>query len=122
MKSLRLKNLLGKKIFYKTLFITLPFLSFFFSLYQLNHQYDGHHHGVMFSVTQDFLNNKVNLYGDMVKEIKPKWYDNKWLWFLGGIFGPPTPSSQSSQVSTVLVLPLLAEVVLLVPRSGRSTT
>ena len=59
MKSLRLKNLLGKKIFYKTLFITLPFLSFFFSLYQLNHQYDGHHHGVMFSVTQDFLNNKV---------------------------------------------------------------
>ena len=34
----------------------------------------------------DFLNNKVNLYGDMVKEIKPKWYDNKWLWFLGGIF------------------------------------
>ena len=59
MKGLRLKSLLRKEIFYKILFIILPFISFFFSLYQLNHQYDGHHHGVMFSVTQDFLNNKV---------------------------------------------------------------
>ena len=59
MKGLRLKSLLREKIFYKTLFVLLPFISLFFSLYQLNHQYDGHHHGVMFSVTQDFLNNKI---------------------------------------------------------------
>jgi hypothetical protein len=59
MKGLRLKNLLKKKIFYKLLFVILPFISFFFSLYQLNHQYDGHHHGVMFSVTQDFLDGKI---------------------------------------------------------------
>ena len=26
------------------------------------------------------------LYDDMVKEVKPKWYENKWLWFFGGIF------------------------------------
>ena len=59
MKGLRLKSLSKKIFFYRLFFITLPFISFFFSLYQLNHQYDGHHHGVMFSVTLDFLNGKV---------------------------------------------------------------
>jgi len=59
MKALRLENLLTKVIFYKLLFIILPFISFFFSLYQLNQQYDGHHHGVMYSITEDFLNGKV---------------------------------------------------------------
>ena len=34
----------------------------------------------------NFLENKVDLYDDMVKEVKPKWYENKWLWFFGGIF------------------------------------
>ena len=34
----------------------------------------------------NFLENRVELYEDMVKEVKPKWYDNKWLWFFGGIF------------------------------------
>ena len=34
----------------------------------------------------NFLENKVDLYYDMVKEVKPKWYENKWLWFFGGIF------------------------------------
>ena len=59
MKGLRLKGLLKKKFFYKLLFIILPLISFVFSLYQLNHQYDGHHHGVIFSISQDFLNGKV---------------------------------------------------------------
>tara|TARA_B110000027_G_scaffold134171_1_gene165323 strand:- start:2768 stop:4408 length:1641 start_codon:yes stop_codon:yes gene_type:complete len=59
MKGLRLKSLSKEKIFYKLLFIILPLISFFFSLYQLNHQYDGHHHGVIFSITEDFLNGKV---------------------------------------------------------------
>ena len=34
----------------------------------------------------NLLENRVELYEDMVKEVKPKWYDNKWLWFFGGIF------------------------------------
>ena len=59
MKGLRLKNLSKEKIFYKLLFIILPLISFFFSLYQLNHQYDGHHHGVIFSITEDFLIGKI---------------------------------------------------------------
>tara|TARA_B100000767_G_scaffold161155_1_gene151247 strand:- start:1234 stop:2874 length:1641 start_codon:yes stop_codon:yes gene_type:complete len=59
MKGLSLRSLSKKKIFNKLLFITLPLISFFFSLYQLNHQYDGHHHGVIFSITEDFVSGKV---------------------------------------------------------------
>jgi len=33
------------------------------------------------------LNDKINLYEDLVKQVKPKWYENKWLWFsLGVVF------------------------------------
>ena len=29
----------------------------------------------------------LKLYDDLVKEVKPKWYENKWLWFgLGVMF------------------------------------
>ena len=32
------------------------------------------------------LNDKIKLYDELVKQIKPKWYENKWLWFtLGAI-------------------------------------
>ena len=32
------------------------------------------------------LNDRIDLYNDLIKEIKPKWYENKWLWFtLGAI-------------------------------------
>ena len=32
------------------------------------------------------LDEQINLYKDLVKEVKPKWYENKWLWFtLGAI-------------------------------------
>ena len=32
------------------------------------------------------LNDRIDLYNQLVKEIKPKWYENKWLWFtLGAI-------------------------------------
>ena len=32
------------------------------------------------------LDEQINLYNDLVKEVKPKWYENKWLWFtLGAI-------------------------------------
>ena len=57
--NLRQKNLLTSANFFKLLFIILPFTSFFFSLYQLNHQYDGHHHGIVFSISEDFLNGKI---------------------------------------------------------------
>ena len=31
------------------------------------------------------LNDKIKLYNDLVKEVKPKWYENKWLWFSLGV-------------------------------------
>ena len=31
------------------------------------------------------LNDKIKLYDELIKEVKPKWYENKWLWFTIGI-------------------------------------
>jgi uncharacterized coiled-coil protein SlyX len=31
------------------------------------------------------LDNRLNLYKDLVKEVKPKWYENKWIWFGFGV-------------------------------------
>ena len=31
------------------------------------------------------LDNRIELYEDLVKEVKPKWYENKWLWFGLGV-------------------------------------
>ena len=31
------------------------------------------------------LNERIKLYNDLVKEVKPKWYENKWLWFSLGV-------------------------------------
>ena len=32
------------------------------------------------------LNDKIKLYDELVKQVQPKWYENKWLWFtLGAI-------------------------------------
>ena len=31
------------------------------------------------------LNDKIKLYDDLVKQVKPKWYENKWLWFTIGV-------------------------------------
>ena len=33
----------------------------------------------------DLLENRIEMYKDLSKEIQPKWYENKWLWFFGGI-------------------------------------
>ena len=33
----------------------------------------------------DLLENRLDMYKDLSKEIQPKWYENKWLWFFGGI-------------------------------------
>ena len=32
------------------------------------------------------LNDKIELYKDLVKQVKPKWYENKWMWFGLGVF------------------------------------
>ena len=31
------------------------------------------------------LNDRIKLYNELVKEVKPKWYENKWLWFTLGV-------------------------------------
>ena len=31
------------------------------------------------------LDEQINLYNDLVKQVKPKWYENKWLWFTIGV-------------------------------------
>ena len=31
------------------------------------------------------LDNRVLLYNDLIKEVQPKWYENKWLWFGLGV-------------------------------------
>ena len=31
------------------------------------------------------LNEQIGLYNDLVKQVKPKWYENKWLWFTIGV-------------------------------------
>ena len=47
----------------------------------------------------DALNKNVDLYIEREKFIKPKWYDNKTIWFASGI------------VSTILTAKLIVEVV-----------
>lgn len=47
----------------------------------------------------DALNKNVELYIEREKTIKPKWYDNKTIWFASGI------------VSTILTAKLIVEVV-----------
>ncbi len=54
-----MKNFLLKKNYLNLIFIVIPSFSAFFSLYQLNLHYDGHHHGVAYSIAQDFLNGEV---------------------------------------------------------------
>ena len=31
------------------------------------------------------LNNQILMHQDLIKEVTPKWYDNKWIWFVLGI-------------------------------------
>tara|TARA_B100000780_G_C21110711_1_gene448847 strand:- start:194 stop:1831 length:1638 start_codon:yes stop_codon:yes gene_type:complete len=57
--SHKIGRFFSKSIFTKFFFIILPLTSFFISLYQLNHQYDGNHHGIMFSISEDLLNEKI---------------------------------------------------------------
>ena len=31
------------------------------------------------------LDERIVLYNDLIKEVEPKWYENRWLWFSLGI-------------------------------------
>ena len=31
------------------------------------------------------LDNRIKLYDELIKEVAPKWYENKWLWFTIGV-------------------------------------
>ena len=31
------------------------------------------------------LDDRIKLYNELVKEVQPKWYENKWLWFTIGV-------------------------------------
>ena len=33
----------------------------------------------------DLLDKRILLYDDLIKEVKQKWYENKWLWFTIGV-------------------------------------
>ena len=38
----------------------------------------------------DLLNQEIELYKRKVKLVKPKWYENRWLYFGYGVFGAST--------------------------------
>ena len=57
--SHKIGRFFSKSKFSNIFFIILSLTSFSISLYQLNHQYDGHHHGIMFSISEDFLSGKI---------------------------------------------------------------
>ena len=42
----------------------------------LNSEYEG--------LMKDY-ETQIKLKDDMIELVKPKWYDNKYLWFLGGV-------------------------------------
>ena len=41
---------------------------------------------------------KIKLYNELVKQVKPKWYENKWLWFTIGIFTTATAVHLAGQI------------------------
>jgi|TARA_B100001079_G_C16326981_1_gene477291 hypothetical protein len=46
----------------------------------------------------ELLNNKTTLLEEKVKVVKPKWYDNKYLWYGYGIFSIVVPVWITSQI------------------------
>jgi hypothetical protein len=46
----------------------------------------------------ELLNNKTTLLEEQVKVVKPKWYDNKYLWYGYGIFSIVVPVWITSQI------------------------
>ena len=46
----------------------------------------------------DLLNQRIELYDQLVKEVKPKWYENKWLWFTFGIIATATSVKLAGEI------------------------
>ena len=44
------------------------------------------------------LNDRIDLYNDLIKEVKPKWYENKWLWFTFGIIATATSVKLAGEI------------------------
>ena len=64
---IKLINNLKKKNFSFIFIILIPIISFVGSIYQLIQHYDGHHHGIIYSITQDFLDQK-KIYKDFMPQ------------------------------------------------------
>jgi len=44
------------------------------------------------------LDSRVLLYNDLIKEVKPKWYENKWLWFGLGVLTTATSVKLAGEI------------------------
>ena len=64
---IKLLNDLKNNYFNFIFIILIPVISFFGSIYQLNQHYDGHHHGIVYSIAQDFLDQK-KIYKDFMPQ------------------------------------------------------
>lgn len=55
----KIKNSRINKVFYPTIIFVFVLISFIGSIYQLNLHYDGHHHGLAYSMSEDLLSGKL---------------------------------------------------------------
>ena len=55
----QIKRFQINKVLYPFIIIFFVLLSYFGSVYQLNLHYDGHHHGIVYSMSEDFLLGKL---------------------------------------------------------------
>jgi len=46
----------------------------------------------------DILDQRILLYKDLVKEVEPKWYENKWIWFGLGIIATSSSIKLASEI------------------------
>ena len=44
------------------------------------------------------LDSRVLLYNDLIKEVQPKWYENKWLWFGLGVLATATSVKLAGEI------------------------
>tara|TARA_Y100000310_G_C20502898_1_gene724919 strand:+ start:355 stop:738 length:384 start_codon:yes stop_codon:yes gene_type:complete len=44
------------------------------------------------------LDERIDLYKDLVKEVEPNWYENKWIWFGLGTVATATSINLASKV------------------------
>ena len=92
-------------IIYYLILTILPLISFYGSIYQLSLHYDGFHHGLVYSMTEDFLQGRVpykdffNHYGIsfiLINSIFVKIFSNS-------IFGLYFVTSLTYSISLIIV-------------------